>query len=240
MTLVLGLTISIIFVAALIRSAVGFGDALLAMPLLTLVLDLPTATPLVAWMSATIAPMILLNTWRIVDIRAAWRLILASLLGIPIGLLFLREAPAFIVKTILGILLIGYGLYGLVRPTLPVLTSENWSYCFGFLAGMLGGAYNTNGPPIVIYGALRQWPPAHFRATLQCYFLATGFSILVSHGLSGFWTPRVFTLYAYSLPGIVLGIILGGKINQHLPQQFFQKVLYALLIGMGLLLILSS
>ena len=46
---------------------------------------------------------------------------------------------------------------------------------FGFFAGILGGAYNTNGPPVVIYGSLRKWSPATFRATLQGYFFMAAF-----------------------------------------------------------------
>ena len=52
----------------------------------------------------------------------------------------------------------------------------------GFCAGVLGGAYGMNGPPLVIYGAMRRWSAQHFRATLQGYFLPA--SII---GMGGYW-----------------------------------------------------
>ena len=74
----------------------------------------------------------------------------------------------------LGLVLVAFGLYNIIRPKLPTPGSEKLSYVFGFVAGILGGAYNTNGPPAVIYGALRDWSPESYRATLQEYFISDG------------------------------------------------------------------
>ncbi|RLC77034.1 MAG: sulfite exporter TauE/SafE family protein [Chloroflexi bacterium] len=228
--------LSIIFLATFTRSALGFGDALIAMPLLALVVSMQTATPLVAFGATTIAITILLKQWRNVDIKAAWRLILSSLIGIPFGLLLLKTAPESTVKAILGVVLIGFGLYNLIKPNLPPLRSEKLAYVFGWVAGVLGGAYNTNGPAVVIYGALRKWPPESFRATMQCYFLPTGLMILIGHGLAGLWTPTVLRLYAYSLPVILAAIFVGGKLNKVMSGGQFNRVIYALLIVMGALM----
>ena len=65
--------VAILFVSAFARSALGFGDALIAMPLLAMVISLQTATPLVAFGASTIAFTILLSDWRSVDFRVAWR-----------------------------------------------------------------------------------------------------------------------------------------------------------------------
>jgi uncharacterized protein len=227
------LAMAILFISTFIRSAIGFGDALVAMPLLAMALGIQTATPLVAFAAATIALIILIRNWRSVDIRSAWRLILLSLVGIPFGLVLLREAPEQVVKAILGVLLILYGLYSLITPSLPVIRSERSAYIFGFIAGVLGGAYNTNGPPVVMYGLLRRWPPESFRATLQCYFLFTGVSILISHGVAGLWTPLVLQIYLYSIPIIMLAIFAGGRINNHISKELFSRIVYAFLIVIG-------
>jgi uncharacterized membrane protein YfcA len=142
------------------------------------------------------------------------------------------------VKAILGVLLILYGLYSLITPNLPVIRNEKLAYIFGFVAGVLGGAYNTNGPPIVMYGLLRRWPPENFRATLQCYFLFTGLSILIGHGLAGLWTPFVLRLYLYSIPIIMIAIFAGGKINNHISKEFFSRIVYGLLIVIGALFLI--
>ena len=232
------LAMAILFISTFIRSAVGFGDALIAMPLLAMALGIQTATPLVAFVAATIAITILIKNWRSVDIRSAWRLILLSLIGIPFGLALLKVAPEYLIKVILGVLLILYGLYSLITPSLPIIRNEKFAYLFGFIAGVLGGAYNTNGPPIVMYGLLRRWPPENFRATLQCYFLFTGVSILIGHGLAGLWTPFVLQLYLYSIPIIMIAIFAGDKINNHISKEFFSRIVYALLIVIGALFLI--
>jgi len=136
----------------------------------------------------------------------------------------------------MGVLLIAYGLYSLIAPRLPTIENEKSAYLFGFVAGVLGGAYNTNGPPVVMYGMLRRWPPEHFRATLQCYFLFTGFSILVAHGLAGSWTGPVLRFYLYSIPVILLAIFVGEHISRRIPKEAFSRVVYVFLIAMGVVL----
>ncbi|MCI0486388.1 MAG: sulfite exporter TauE/SafE family protein [Blastocatellia bacterium] len=232
------LVAAILFAAAFIRSALGFGDALVAMPLLALTVGIQTATPLVAFSAITIALTILVKNWRKVDLKAAWRLILASALGIPVGLLLLKGAPEYLVKALLGALLILFGLFNLATLRLPTIESRATAYIFGFVAGVLGGAYNTNGPPIVVYGALRRWPPERFRATLQGYFFATGLFILTGHALAGLWTAPVLKLYAYSLPPILLAILIGGKLNRSLSARGFERLVYLFLIVIGVFLII--
>lgn len=229
------LAVIILFTSTLVRSAIGFGDALLAMPLLSMLLGVRAAAPLVGFAASTIAIAILLAHWRSVDVRATWRLVLASLAGIPFGLMLLKLAPEGYVKGILGVLLVAYGLYGLVAPRLPEVRGEGAAYLFGFVAGILGGAYNTNGPPVVVYGALRRWPPEHFRATLQGCFLVTGLMIVAGQGAAGLWTPLVVRLYLLSLPAVLLAVYLGARLNRRIPRDSFARIIYASLVIMGLL-----
>ena len=142
------------------------------MPLLTLVIGPARATALVGLVAVTLAAAILLTSWRKGDFSAAWRLILASFAGIPLGVWGLIHAPATIVKAVLGIVLILFGLYKIFTPAVPEIRHPFAAYLLGFIAGILGGAYNTNGPPVVIYGTLARWQPEQFRASLQMYFSA--------------------------------------------------------------------
>ena len=230
------LILAVLFFSAMIRSALGFGDALIAMPLLALFVNIRLATPLVAFMASTIAVTILFTEWRTVNFKAVWKLIVSTVAGIPLGLIFLKHVPESLVKGILGVMLVGFGLYCLILPRLPVLRDDRSAYAVGFVAGILGGAYNTNGPPVVIYGALRRWPPEQFRSTLQCYFLPTGLVVLLGHGASGFWTSQVLCLYACAFPLILLAIFLGGKLNRRIPRDRFNRLVYGFLVVVGLLL----
>lgn len=231
----------VLFVAAFIRSALGFGDAVVAMPLLAMVLGLRTATPLVAFVGPTISILILARDWRRVEFKTAGRLIAATLLGIPVGIYGLARLPEAPLKVALGFVILLYGLFGLARPgTRLEHEKKGFPWIIGWSAGVLGGAYNTNGPPIVAYGMLRGWPTESFRATLQGYFLPTGLAILAGHGLAGLWTGTVLRSYLYALPAIVLGVLLGGLLNKNLSHSVFTKLVYASLAVMGAVLLLRE
>ncbi len=230
------LTLFILFCSTLTRSTFGFGDALIAMPLLTLVVGIQIATPLVALISITIAFIIVGTSWQNIDLSSAWRLIVASIAGVPIGLFILKTAPEDLVKAILGILLILFGLYSLFKPVLISIRQPRWAYGFGFVAGILGGAYNTHGPPLVLYGTLRHWSPARFRATLQGYFVCTGMFLVLGHAVSGLLTVQVLQLSALALPVTGLAIFMGGKLNQRISTQKFERILYVALIVLGVML----
>lgn len=230
---------TILVISALAYSALGFGYALIAMPLITLVThDVILATPLVALGAALLSWIIAGSDLRQIEISSAWRLIVAALVGTPVGLAILLLAPGSLVTKILGIFLIMFSLYNLTRPHLPQIQRQGWAYLFGFLGGLLGGAYNTGGPPLVLYGTLRRWSPARFRATLQGYFAVTGIYVLIMHGLSGLWTAQVWQLFLWTIPLQIIAVWLGAKINQRIPLPVFARLLYIILIVLGILLLI--
>jgi uncharacterized membrane protein YfcA len=229
----------ILFFSTLVRSTFGFGDALVAMPLLALIIPIKTATPVVAIIAPTIAISLLIKEWRHIDLKSTLKLIISTLAGIPIGILYLKSIPENIVDLILALVLIGFSLYSLVKPALHRLKSDKWAFLFGFIGGILGGAYNTNGPPVILYGILRGWKPESFRATLQSYFLPTGGAIMIGQGLAGLWTKTVITTYIYSLPLVFLAIFLGLKISRKIPAEKFNKYVYVMLLALGVILLIK-
>lgn len=221
------------------RSAFGFGDALVAMPLLAFVIELNEARPLVAMVSLVVAIFILSRDWRSVHTQGTWRLIVAAVVGIPVGMYILdvKVVSEQAVKAILAALIIGYSLYSLARPTLPRLKNERMAYLFGFFSGVLGGAYNTAGPPLVIYGTARRWAAVSFRATMQSAFLPISTFIVVCHGFSGNVTKQVWIYFGLCLPAAVVGVVLGKKINRRFHNDRFIVAVYLLLILIGVALL---
>ena len=236
------LMLTILFVSALIHSTLGFGQALIAMPLLAMTIELKTATPLVAFVLMTISVVILLRHWRVVDLSAVWRLVLSSCFGIPAGLFLLKGVPEGQMKIFLGILVILFSLFNLTNRHLKMIDLSRvgggsvLAYLFGFVAGVFGAAYNTSGVVITIYAAIRDWAPDRFRSTLQSYFVFTGLLILASHGLAGLWTPDMLRLYGTSLPLILVAIFLGGKLHRFIPQGQFDGYVNVGLLILGCLL----
>lgn len=231
----------IIFVSTFTRSTVGFGDAMIAMPLLSMTVGIDIATPLVGLIAVTISIMILIKQWQKVHLKSVSMLVISTLLGIPIGIVFLKErAYDDMMKLILAIVIIVFSLYKLLKPKLFVLENDRFACIFGLFAGILGGAYNTNGPPIVVYGSLRRWNSTRFRATLQGYFLPTGAMIALGHGAGGLWTQHVLASYLACLPVVFVAIVLGGRINVKIPDGRFDNCVHVCLIIIGIILLINT
>lgn len=231
------LVVLVLFAGTLTSATFGFGGALFSMPLLTLVVGLDTALPLFGLIGPTTALLVAGLSWREAKLEQVWRLILATLMGIPVGVLLVRLLPQEPLIFGLGLFLIGFGSYRLLRVPLPQIKHPAWAFPFGFAAGILGGAYNTNGPPVVIYGNMNRWAPATFRATLQSYFLPTGLGIMISHGLGGLWSPQVFSLFGLAMPGVIAAVWIGGWLNRRLSMERFEQLVFVLLMGLGVLLV---
>ena len=76
------------------------------------------------------------------------------------------------VKVVLGTVIIAFAMYRMRGRDGVELKDDRLAWMFGFGAGVLGGAYGMNGPPLVAYGALRRWSPEQFRATPPRLLLA--------------------------------------------------------------------
>lgn len=232
--------LAILFVAAFVRGMFGFGDAMFAMPLLSLVVGVHTATPLIAMCAATIATLILLRERAGVDLKSVGPVILAALVGIPLGVYGLTALPEALVKGMLGVIVISFAVFSLSHLELPELKNTQLGYVFGLVAGVLGGAYNTQGPALVIYATMRRWPRDEFRANLQSILLPTCAFILVNHWWQGLWKPPVFWLYGASLPILLVAPVLGRLVSKRVPQRAFARCIYVLLIVVGLILLGST
>lgn len=221
------------FLASLVRSSLGFGEALVAVPLLLFFLPAEVAVPLAVMLSVVIALVIVIQDHKKIHFDSAKGLILYALLGLPLGIYILTNADEGIMKIMLALLILLYSLYSLFSKKQQTLKKDSkWGlFLCGFLSGILGGAYGLNGPPLVIYGNLRSWTPTHFRATLQAYFLPVSLLSVIGFYYKGLLTTQVNTYFLYSLLSTIPAIFIGRYINRKLKDAlFFQFVYYGLIV----------
>jgi uncharacterized membrane protein YfcA len=232
----------IVFVATVIRSAFGFGEALIAVPLLAFCIPLSVATPLAVLLSITVAVIVVVQDRKQIHLASAGWLVLSSLFGIPLGLLLLTSSHQRIVKAVLAVIIMTFSAYSLTGRTPLELRRDSrlWLVACGFCAGVLGGAYGMNGPPLVVYGAMRRWSAQNFRATLQGYFLPASVIGMGGYWLAGLWTSAVTHYYLLSLPVALLGVFLGRVINNRLHGEAFLNYLYVGLSAIGALLLVQA
>ena len=228
---------AIVLFAAALQTLAGFGFALLVMPLLTLLLGIKTAAPLVALVGFSLYLVNLLRYRRGLVWRETLQLLLPALVGVLVGVQALRTLDESLIKRVLGTLLIAYALYALLKPALPPLRSSALAYPVGFLAGCLGGAFNTPGPAVIVYGNARAWPRNQFRSTLQVIFLASSATVILAHVAAGNITANVARMAAVALPALAAGILLGAIVDRRLNHDHFRNVVLGLILVSGVLML---
>lgn len=234
--------VGVLFLATLIRSWLGFGEALVAVPLLALRIPIDVAAPVAVLVSITVAGIVVVQDWRDIHVRSAGWLLLATFAGIPIGLWLLTRIDGHIAKAVLAVIIFAFAAYSLAKRSPLHLERDRlpWLLGCGLLAGVLGGAYGMNGPPLVVYGSLRRWSAAHFRATLQAYFLPASAIGMAGYWLAGLWVPLVTRYYLMALPGVVIAVWLGRVLNRRLQNAGFLRWAYGGLIVISIVLFTQS
>jgi uncharacterized membrane protein YfcA len=228
----------IVFLAAFTQSVSGFGLGLVSMALLPLLIDVRVAVPLVTLVAISVEFTLLLRFRHSLNLRAVARLVLAALIGIPIGLFALRNVDGQVILRLLGLIIAGYAAYGLLNLKLPAIHNQRWAYGFGFISGILTGLYNTGGPPLVIYGTCRRWSPDEFRGNLQGIFIVTSCLTITGHAISQNYTPTVWQLFLAAVPAILAGLLLGFFAARYIHAETFRKIVLVLLLILGIRLLL--
>ncbi len=230
----------IIFFAVFTQSVAGFGVALIAMALLPGLLNINVTSPLVALIALTLEVILFLYYRHGLNFQAIWKVTLMSLIGIPIGIQMLTKVNESLVLASLGVILSSYAGYSYFNFKLPELKHPGWAYFTGLIAGLLGGAYNTSGPPVILYGHCRRWPPLEFKSNLQAFFLVSSAFVAIAHFVHQNYTTEVLQHYLWSLPAMAAGILLGTRLDRYLEAQTFRKIVLVLIFIMGIRLILAS
>lgn len=231
------------FLGCVCQSAVGFGAMLVAMPLLTLVLPLQTAAPMMAVFAVPTTLYIFYQNRRGIDWREVFRIVAGAAVGVPIGLWALGNVDATWIMRAVGGVLIFYAIYVLfIEPRVisrgPVHESNlPLSLLTGLATGLLSGAFNTGGPPLILYGDWLRWPPERFKAILQGVFLVNGPLIIGGHIAADNYHAELTPYGLAAAPGVVAGLCAGGYIVRLLNPERFRRAILVMLILLGLSLV---
>jgi uncharacterized membrane protein YfcA len=230
----------IVFLGAFTQSLTGFGSALVAMALLPPLLGIRVAAPLVAGTFLCLEGMMVIRYRDSIRVDAVWRMLTAALLGAPLGVYLLGHIEERIALIVLGAVISGYALYALVGFHLPELSHPLWAWAAGLVSGMLGGAYNTSGPPAVIYGSCRRWSAQEFKSNLSGFFVINSVLVVASHLAGGNFSEEVWHLLPPSLFAMMLGFLAGQWLDRWISPPLFKRMVLILLAVLGARLLLQS
>lgn len=244
-----------VFVGCFVHGTVGFGNAMVMLPLLTLTLSTPMAVPLVALLGPFATFYVLYHNRIGFDVQTVLCLLISSIFGLPLGLMVLDLGSPDNVKRLLGALLFAYAVYALVveyrlrkkGPIIPETPADapafNWwrdylgAAVTGFLSGITAGAFSMNGPPVIVYGTYCAWPREKFKSVLQGYFLISNVLIVIAHALKGFTTTTVLWYFVVATPAAAVGLFFGQRLSTRFNQDQFRLGVLILILILGIVLL---
>lgn len=229
-----------VLAASVVQGMTGFAFALVAMGILPALIGLRDAIVLLMVLGIAgnlIQLAVLRGGWDRRDLVYLW---LGAGVGLPLGVAVqARELPGL--ARILGLVLATYSLWQWRRrPTPRGPRHAAGGIAAGALGGLLGGALGTSGPPIVIWGQLRQWSPDRARATQVAYFATTGAVQLGLYARGDMVAPAVLTAAGGLLPVLVAGLFGGMWIGRRLDARRFRQVVLVILLVLGVRLVIAG
>jgi uncharacterized protein len=230
----IGAAAAIFVAAALAQAVTGFGSALVAVPLLTLVTDPVTAVVVATGVSLVLSSGAAWRERAHVDVRPARTLTVAGVLGMPAGLLVLAlldEAllTACIAVTMLVlVVLVACGLR-IPERALPVA---------GLASGALLTSTGMNGPPLVM--ALVEREPVRYRATLQAAFAGQDLVAVAAFVVLGLVHREALLLTVAGTLGLPIGWRVGDVVFRRIPADRLRHVVVGGLVLTGLSMLVTT
>lgn len=231
------------FFAAFLKGMTGLGFATLCLGLLTSFLDIRLAIPLVFLPSLTSNLLVMKEAGRFREsLQRFWPLYLSSVPGLLLGMWLLGWGSISLVKAILGLVLICYGLWGLCVgiTILSPRSGQRLMLPVGMLSGFVNGATGSQILPILPYLMSLQLNKNLFVQTLNSSFTFSTIIMIAGLGKIGLLTAPVLLLSALGIIPVAIGIRLGNRVREKISEILYRRLVLILLVLLGCNLALRS
>ena len=213
----------------LIQTALGFGMAVLAAPIIVVLR--PEWVPVVLTVTALV--LSLLNIWHLrrdIQLRAMLAPIITRIPGTIVGTWILLQLPVQALQllvagaVLLAVLVSAFGRTFEATPTRLGVA--------GFVSGIMGTTTSIGGPPMAL--VMQHGNARTIRANLALYFGYSCVLSLVSYQLSGLLTPSLWRDSLSFIPAALLGFMLGRLCQNWVDDRFRPLLLILCSVSAGL------
>ncbi len=182
--------------------------------------------------------------WRVrhaINWRTVAPFIIGGAVGVPAGTALLKTVDQGTLRLTIGVLLVLYSLYNLIRPAVkPVQGGTSTDLCVGVANGLIGGLTGLGGIAVTIWCQLRGGAKDAQRAVFQPVMFATFVMSAISLAVARAFDAETLKLYALALPALIVGIWCGLSLYGKLNDAAFRKMILLLLLFSGLALIVPT
>ncbi len=234
------LSFAAFLISSFLKGLTGLGFSTICLAILASFLDLKLAISLVFLPSLSSNLFVMFQAGRFLEsAKRFWLLYLSALPGLIIGISFLTSSQNQIPKAILGAVILIYGIWGLVigKARLSKKTEKLLIVPVGLLSGLVNGATGSQIMPIMPYLLSLKIEKDSFVQTINCAFTFNTLIMMVWLGKIGVLTLPVAYLSAVGIVPVALGILLGGFIRNRVSEDVYRKIVFILLIVMGMNLV---
>lgn len=231
--------LAVIGFAGIVQFATGFGFALVSVPLLTFV-TAPHQAVILALLVGTVGNLgQSVEGRRHIDRAFVGRILLGSVLGLPVGWLIFTRSDGALLQVIIGAITLAAVLV-LAAGFQLHRVSTRVDLGTGLLVGVLTTCTGTNGPPLVsVLHARRVTPPA-FRATAATVFLLLDIVAVAIYAATGHLGWDLVGTTALCIPGLVVGAWLGIRARRLLSPAAFRVLVLILLTATAITAIVTA
>ena len=224
----------IAFLGSFVYGITGFGSSLVTIPLAIHFVSLPFALAVFALMDLANALRIGLQHPGDAIKSELARMVPLVLLGTIVGVTALVNLPRAGAMLALGVFVLLYAGYSLLRRPGGAIVGTGWAYVAGFAGGITSALFGAGGPPYAIYLSHRPLAKEQFRATLT---LTPVFSIgmrVVAFALTGLLLKREVLRAAIAvLPAAYVGVNLASRLFRRVSHELLLRLVALLLLATG-------
>ena len=226
---------SIIIVAAgaTVMGTVGFGIVLVAAPVVLLYLEPQQAVVVLNSLTAILMAMVLLRTWRHLELRASVGLVLGGMVATPIGVLALNAASPGVLRVTIAGVIIFLGLFSLTSFQLPFAQRRTAGPIFGFLTSLSVTTIGIGGPIGAIYVIAQRWKAETVRAVLALFFLVSDTMAFALYAASGLVGRDTLANIGVMIPGLLIGFGLAAVLVTRINDRIFRYAVVAVIVVAG-------
>jgi len=229
-----------IFLGGITQGLTGFGFALVSVPIMVILLSPKIVVPIVLMQSILINLIILLEARKWVNLKRIWPLMIAGIVGIPLGTYLLIVLDVGILRVFIGAVLIPFAIASFMGFKKQIKNEKLAFAPVGFISGLLGASTTLAGPPVILFFVNQGVEKQTFRANLVAYFMVLSLATISAFTLGGVITTEVIKYAIWFLPATIFGAIIGIKLAYKVDEKLFRNIALIIVTIAGLLSIASG
>lgn len=223
-------------VGSFVQRVSGFGFGIFVMMFLPYVLpSFGECITLSGLLAGTTSLVVVLRHLRSVRWKEMTVIFVANIILSFFTIKYMAGLGNATLKSILGVMLVGVGLYSLFLQGRHRLTARSWGVQAGVgaLSGIMGGAFAIPGPPVVLYSIGFFEDKREYIATLQAFFFLSNVFYALFRAQAGFFTEHTLFYWLLGLAGLAVGMWLGALCFERISGRMLKKVVYVMMIVSG-------